>query len=221
MWSLFIATLFAATVPLAPGEVELTKREANKIKREIQYGNLSPYRWEQLPGKIITVDATSRFTLTGIVLDTDKQYLIVPQPRVLWHNANGDQLKYRFVDYRGNLTQSYLYRNESLMALCYRIRETGPLTPVYKKPFLKGQGELFLEPNDGILFDNKGEIRVKILTVKHRPVPPYQPEKVSIKEILSELSLTFDGGDFDRGLWIAFANCSMLLCALFLGRMGR
>ena len=107
------------------------------------------------------------------------------------------------------------------MALCYRIRETGPLTPVYKKPFLKGKGELFLEPNDGILFDNTGEIRVKILTVKHRPVPPYQPEKVSIKEILSELSLTFDGGDFDRGLWIAFANCSMLLCTLFLGRIGR
>lgn len=111
--------------------------------------------WDQLPGTVFTIATAESAPL---VIEDGEVAIIVPHPTDSWSAGTG----FAMTDYRGGKT---VYGNNPYMALLVVLTKDGvnaPMVPNPTEPII-GPARFVLRPNDGVLTDNVGSIRVKVI----------------------------------------------------------
>ncbi len=133
--------------------------------RRIENGSLARKTWDNLEGTVVEISAGME-TRTDFPVTKNRGILIVPHPGDRWHGKEGNTREYPWVGYAGQ--KNRLYRNMPIMSLCHRLSTANPaksIIPVYQTPVVFGSGKLILMPNDGVMTDNQGKIRVKLVPI--------------------------------------------------------
>ena len=164
-------TIFLTKVKISHGfrlENKLFKKPVKpQIPQEISE-NLINKDWSKLTGKTFKISANLTKALsTGIILNKNEQYLIIPNPDDLW-NSSPD--RWKAVNYKGHIdTWEKAANGMPYMKLCYMLGSEKKLMPLDKFK-VKGEGELKLASSDteggGHVSNNTGFVRVKVLKLK-------------------------------------------------------
>lgn len=153
----------APNVPVR--EKTTSHRSGIPLVDRVSKGTISTSMWDDLEGTVVEVFA-DRETKTGIAVTEIRGILVVPHPKDTWHGKEGNRREYPWVGYSGQ--RNRLYRNFPFMSLLHRLETGTPgivITSVRETPEVFGTGKLVLLPNDGVLTDNRGRIRVKLVPV--------------------------------------------------------
>ncbi len=143
------------------------KFDPSSLVRKIRSRQLSEREWEQLSAPTRVVHAKRQVVLT-YPRNRGTHVLLVPCPKDKWHAKNGRVSEYPWVDHAG--LRSRTWKGLPFMALCWSSKEAGAsIHAVSRAPLIDARGEIILFPNDGILEDNQGHIRVKILELEQKP----------------------------------------------------
>ena len=128
---------------------------------------LDEERWAVLQGKEVIVPADPRrLTDTGIIVEKNERYLVIPCPADKWNTSPN---RWTDVDFRGHLGEGARARNGMpYMQLCYSL-DAAPLVSVVDNYIIRGSGKLFLAPSDreggGTSSNNTGRVRAKIIKI--------------------------------------------------------
>lgn len=113
---------------------------------------LKPSEWAKLPGAEFKVDATKQKTETGITVEPDDVYIVIPHPTDQW--TQGPEAKYTKSTWK-----------DSELPLQWFIGDEAKAAYEGTNVIVKGDGPLTIGHGDTNAGDNWGSIRVKVVKV--------------------------------------------------------
>jgi hypothetical protein len=136
------------------GKITKSKQKPTIVAATIDFDKLTEEQWKTIDGIEKVIMANEKETHTGIDILDGQEFIIIPNNKDKWSDSG------KPCNYKGKITS----KDVIWMNLCYKIGDGNKLQ--VSNESVKGQGKLFLLPNDGMTQDNYGFIRIKIVRTK-------------------------------------------------------